>query len=71
MTAVAQFGGLAGYRWAPWRESPRQARDAVSSAAAAGDYVAVYDRFDPPSQQRMSANLRRFAAEAPRTATPG
>lgn len=61
---VAVFGGFAGYRWAPWRESPLEAWDAISAAAAAGDYGAVWDRFDPPSQQRMAPDLRRFAAEA-------
>lgn len=51
---VALSVGFAGYRWSPWQESPCRAWDLISSAAAAGVYGAVYDRFDPPSQQRMS-----------------
>src|SRR5512134_1323235 len=58
---VAIFGGFAGYRWAPWRESPRVAWDAISAAAAAGDYGAVWDRFDPASRGRLAAELRTFA----------
>ena len=61
---VAVFGGFAGYRLAPWRESPRDAWDVISSAAAARDYGAVWDRYDPPSRQGMSPELRRFAADA-------
>jgi hypothetical protein len=60
---VAVFGGFAGYRWAPWRESPREAWDAISSAAAAGDYGAVWDRFDPASRVRLSPWLREFAPD--------
>ena len=60
---VAVFGGFAGYRWAPWRESPRQAWDAISGAAAAGDYGAVWDRFDPASRERMAPRLRAFAPD--------
>jgi hypothetical protein len=66
MAAVALFGGFAGYLWAPWRESPREAWDAISAAAAAGDYGAVYDRFDPASQARMAPHLRSLSGATDR-----
>ena len=58
---VAVFGEFAGYRWAPWRESPREAWDAISGAAVACDYGAVWDRFDPASQARYAPELWTFA----------
>lgn len=64
LSSVAVFGGFAGYRWAPWRESPRQAWDAISTAAEAGDYGAVYDRFDPAGRARLAPELRKFAEAA-------
>ena len=54
---VALVAVFAGYRWAPWRESPREAWDAISSAAAAGDYGEVWDRFDPASQRRRVSRV--------------
>ena len=39
---------------------PRLAWDTISAAATAGDYGAVWDRFDPASQQRMAPRLREF-----------
>lgn len=64
LAAVALVGGFAGYRWSPWRESPRQVWDTITAAAEAGDYGAVYDRFDPASRDRMAPDLRAFAAKA-------
>jgi hypothetical protein len=64
LVCVALFGGFAGYRLSWWRESPREAWKAISAAAGAGDYGAVWDRFDPTSRDRMSPDLRRFASDA-------
>lgn len=63
---AAAFGGFAGYRLDWWRESPREAWDVISAAAAAGDYGAVWDRFDPASQQRMAPRLREFVGATDR-----
>lgn len=63
LALVALFAGFAGYRLDLWRESPREAWEVISTAAAAGDYGVVYDRYDPASQQRMAPDLRAFAAE--------
>ena len=60
---VTVFGGFADYRWTPWRESPREAWEAISGAAAAGDYGAVWDRFDPASRARMAPRLREFVPD--------
>jgi hypothetical protein len=63
---VAQFAGFAGYRLNWWRASPREAWDDISNAAAAGDFGAVWDRFDTTSQERLAHELRTFAeATAP------
>jgi hypothetical protein len=71
LALVAAFGGFAGYQLAPCRESPRRAWEAITGAAASGDYGAVWDRFDPASQQRMGERLRRYAAEAAPDRTAG
>jgi hypothetical protein len=42
---------------------PREAWGTISAAAQAGDYGAIYDRFDPAGQARLTPELRAFAAE--------
>jgi hypothetical protein len=64
LAAAALLGS--GHVLAPWREARREAWDEITAAAEAGDYGAVWDRFDPASQQRMAQRLREFAEqEAP------
>jgi hypothetical protein len=60
--AVAALLG-SGYYLAPWRESPAEAWDEIAAAAEAGGYGAVWDRFDPASQERMARRLQELVPD--------
>jgi hypothetical protein len=54
-------GGFGGYGIDWFGETPREGWEAVTRAAEAGDWGAVWDRFDPASQGRLAPVVREYA----------
>jgi hypothetical protein len=61
VAALVLVGGFGGYGIDWFGETPREGWEAVTRAAEAGDWGAVWDRFDADSQNRLAPDIHTYA----------